>query len=288
VSEQRATYELAVPTVPAVRTRGTASIVLGLAACILVLTLAVAGVHARIGTPPSEHAFTVGLAYLVIASFGLTFVVGVALAAAVRPQRQERRRLSSGQQLLVAFVVLALVAAPLIGVAHLLHGVSWKPTPAAAHRVSPLLKQQRHPIGRAPLRVDWALFTVAGVGALLGVLGLTVLLRRDTPSPQATTGAKTAEAVGFAIDELEDEVDPRRAVIRAYAAMEGSLAKQGLPRRATETPFEYLVRILERARPAARLTALFEQAKFSDHKIGEDMAREALGALRDLRAELER
>ena len=72
-----------------------------------------------------------------------------------------------------------------------------------------------------------------------------------------------------AIDDLEAEPDARRAVIAAYARMEGVLARHGLRRKPSETPLEYLRRILlgltARADAVRRLTSLFEQAKFSRH-----------------------
>ena len=39
--------------------------------------------------------------------------------------------------------------------------------------------------------------------------------------------------------------------------------------------------------PAARLTELFERARFSPHPVGEDLREEAIGALETLRTELE-
>jgi hypothetical protein len=85
--------------------------------------------------------------------------------------------------------------------------------------------------------------------------------------------------------------DPRAAVLAAYARMEAALGAAGLTRRASEAPREYLSR-LEAAlrggrRPAARLTALFERARFSEHPVGEDVRADALDALRELRSELE-
>jgi hypothetical protein len=93
-----------------------------------------------------------------------------------------------------------------------------------------------------------------------------------------------------AIDDLEAEPDARRAVIAAYARMEGVLARHGLRRTPSETPLEYLRRILIglAARPDAvkRLTSLFEQAKFSRREIDGEMKREAIGALREIRDDL--
>jgi hypothetical protein len=79
-------------------------------------------------------------------------------------------------------------------------------------------------------------------------------------------------------------------VIAAYARMEGVLARHGLRRRPSETPLEYLRRVLleltARADAVARLTNLFEQAKFSRHDIDATMKRDAIGALREIRDDL--
>ena len=49
-----------------------------------------------------------------------------------------------------------------------------------------------------------------------------------------------AASISVAIDDLEAEPDARRAVIAAYARMEGALARHGLQRRPSQTPLEYL------------------------------------------------
>jgi hypothetical protein len=100
-----------------------------------------------------------------------------------------------------------------------------------------------------------------------------------------------ASSIGDAIDDLESEPDARRAVIAAYARMENVLARNGLKRRPSETPVEYLRRILlgltSRGDSVSRLTSLFEQAKFSRHPIDSGMKQEAIGALREIRDDLQ-
>jgi hypothetical protein len=100
-----------------------------------------------------------------------------------------------------------------------------------------------------------------------------------------------AASIGDAIDDLESELDARRAVIAAYARMETVLARNGLQRRPSETPVEYLRRILlgltSRGESVSRLTELFEQAKFSRHPIGASMKQDAIGALREIRDDLQ-
>ncbi len=104
-------------------------------------------------------------------------------------------------------------------------------------------------------------------------------------------GADLASSIGDAIDDLEAEPDARRAVIAAYARMESVLARHGLRRRASETPVEYLRRILlgltARADAVVRLTDLFELAKFSRHDITASMKGEAIGALLEIRDDLQ-
>jgi Domain of unknown function (DUF4129) len=78
-------------------------------------------------------------------------------------------------------------------------------------------------------------------------------------------------------------------VIAAYARMERVLAAHGIPRRRFEAPHEYLDRVLgelTHGSSAARLTALFERARFSSHAIGAPMRDEAIEAIEALQDEL--
>jgi Domain of unknown function (DUF4129) len=102
--------------------------------------------------------------------------------------------------------------------------------------------------------------------------------------------AEVAGSISDAIDDLESEPDARRAVIAAYARMEGVFGRHGLRRQASETATEYLQRILlgltTRVEAVGRLTGLFEQAKFSDHPIDGGMKQDAIDALRVIRDDL--
>ena len=110
--------------------------------------------------------------------------------------------------------------------------------------------------------------------------------------PEETDVAEElAASIRDAIDDLEAEPDARRAVIAAYARMESVLARHGLRRRPSETPVEYLRRILlgytTRTEAVVRLTDLFELAKFSRHDIDDSTKREAIAALREIRDDLQ-
>jgi hypothetical protein len=64
-----------------------------------------------------------------------------------------------------------------------------------------------------------------------------------------------------------------------------------LRRLPSETSLEYLRRVLigltARGEPVKRLTSLFEQAKFSRHEIDGSMKHDAIGALREIRDDLQ-
>jgi hypothetical protein len=68
------------------------------------------------------------------------------------------------------------------------------------------------------------------------------------------------------------------------------LAAHALGRRESETPNEYLARILEELeverRSVRRLTDLFTEAKFSSHAVDAAMKHEAIEALSTVRDEL--
>ena len=142
---------------------------------------------------------------------------------------------------------------------------------------------------------QWPVLVGFGLLFVLAAVAFLVSRRRrrrriEKVLEDPSVRAELAQAISDAIDDLEAEPDARRAVIAAYARMEGVLARHGLPRRPSETPWEYLGRVLidlrARAEPVRRLTSLFERAKFSRHEIDAPMKREAIGALVDIRDDL--
>ena len=116
---------------------------------------------------------------------------------------------------------------------------------------------------------------------------LARLTGRDVPVDDETgTPAELARAVGSGRLALRELDDARAAIIGCYLAMEESLAEAGAARGAAETPDELLARAVEgslvHAAPAAQLTELFYEARFSTHPMPaarRDAAEQALGAL---------
>jgi hypothetical protein len=153
-----------------------------------------------------------------------------------------------------------------------------------------LLVSRSDPLG-LPSVFLWGVVAVAF--AAVGAVALWLRLREPPLPPRSDTEDDSSElltAVDLSLTDLDQEPDPRRAVIRAYARMEGALGLHGLARQPSETPLEYLARALGSLRVGRaaieRLTALFERAKFSTHEIDGSMKADALAALRALRDEL--
>ncbi len=139
---------------------------------------------------------------------------------------------------------------------------------------------------------DWEFAAALAGLAVLAAAYLVIRQRREEPEPEPTFELEheLSEVVRETIDDLRREADPRRAVIAAYARMEGVLGRHGYGRRPAEAPYEYLQRVLVELHVAPgavrELTDLFELAKFSPHRIGEDMRDRALTAFVSVRDDL--
>lgn len=98
------------------------------------------------------------------------------------------------------------------------------------------------------------------------------------------------EAVESGRSALRTVDDARAAIIACYLAMEQSLADRGTARGVADTPDELLARARDkgvvRGTAAARLTALFYEARFSSHPLGPAQRAAAERALDELAAAL--
>jgi hypothetical protein len=137
-----------------------------------------------------------------------------------------------------------------------------------------------------------ALTVLVSLG-FLGVVVAALYKRRAWEGADVDEGdddALVAE-VDAGIEDLRSIRDPRAAVVACYARMERFFRAEGLRRRPSDTPLEFIARAL-RARSIEGpsplgLTRLFERARFSDHPVDEPMRGDALTALEDVRAQLE-
>ena len=140
----------------------------------------------------------------------------------------------------------------------------------------------------------WRLLLAAGLA--VGAVGAAVVAMRSRAAAGRGTGeadTSVAAAIDAAIadlDDLGDDADNRRVVIRCYARMERAAALGGVPTSAADTPRDLVARIVAgtSADPAAcrRLGELFERARFSTHPVDDSMRAEAADTLRTIRAAL--
>jgi hypothetical protein len=248
-----------------------------------------AGVH----SPPSgvgDYLFTIFV--LVVVAMTLFMIW---LWFSERDMLAQQRGHQRGSMRLLAFLAIFALAAA--GLTHLRDlGIGGRSTdqgqPAVGKLGKKLKKAQQQKAASSP-EFKWLpvfIATAAGL-AVLGFIGVRTLRRERRGL--AETHALQLEFEELVEDTLADlyaEVDPRKAIIAAYARVERVFASYGLPRDPSEAPVEYLERALPELRASGaalqRLTSLFQWAKFSAHDVDPKMRDEAIGALLEVRDEL--
>lgn len=87
-----------------------------------------------------------------------------------------------------------------------------------------------------------------------------------------------------------EEGDARNGIVACWLRLQEIVAEAGLPARASETSAEFVVRTLKTLdldpRAIGALAALYREARFSEHEMGEDRRTAARAALLDLREDL--
>ena len=141
------------------------------------------------------------------------------------------------------------------------------------------------------------LYTLLIVVLLTGLVLSIWWARRLRPS----IGAREDDFIAHDSEDLREAVesgrsalrmvdDARAAIIACYVAMENSLAERGTARSIADTPDELLARARQsgvvRGTAAARLTALFYEARFSSHPLDLRQREAAERALDELAAAL--
>ena len=141
------------------------------------------------------------------------------------------------------------------------------------------------------------LYTLLVVVLLAGLVLSVWWARRLRPS----IGSREDGFIAHDSDDLREAVesgrsalrtvdDARAAIIACYVAMENSMAERGAARSIADTPDELLGRARQsgivRGTAAARLTALFYEARFSSHPLDQRQREAAEQALDELAAAL--
>ena len=275
-----------------------------LAACLLAVVAA--GLRVTVPAPALDGPFRHDALAVGAVLEGVLACLLVALM--IRAARAPRDALLAAQlrKILLYVVVAGLIAIPLT---YLLtrHVPPLRPVrPLKLKAAPPARLHSSHPAGPST--------GVAIVAIVLGVLvaACLVYIAVRLLRGRAWLGFRKRQA-GIAVEPAEgdDESDLREAVesgqsalrrfddakaaiIACYVAMEQSLAGAGTARAAADTPDELLARAaglgLVRTGAAARLTALFYEARFSSHPMPlaqRDEAQQALAELADSLRDLE-
>jgi hypothetical protein len=112
----------------------------------------------------------------------------------------------------------------------------------------------------------------------------------SAPEPLVDATAMRQPLAAVVVADPRTEPDPRRAVMAAWMAMTDVIGRLWRPRQDSEAPQEYVNEALLEAGvgsgSAARLTNLFEFARWGGRQVGEEMRAEAIAALEAVRAEL--
>ena len=248
----------------------------------------------RVRAPSSSLLDTgLSLGLLAVVAGGVLVVYGLAqrraIAREVASGRYPRTSIVGWILVVLAFTGLVYLRRSHLGLQHandgtdLLSGARRPPSgvpPSATDATS----YEPH-FSWLPVAVALALIAIA-----TAAYAIAVHRRRRGPVERQSLAEDVAAVLDQALGDLHAESDPRRAVIAAYVRLEHVLAAHGLPRRRSDTEEEYLARMLEElelpARPAERLTALFERARFSTHAMDAGMKEEAIGSLEQVRDEL--
>jgi cbb3-type cytochrome oxidase subunit 3 len=100
-----------------------------------------------------------------------------------------------------------------------------------------------------------------------------------------------SRSAGVGLSSLA-EGDPRNAIVRCWLALEDTVTSAGLARDPALTSEEFTAVVIGRYAVGpgsiAELAALYREARFSTHDLGESHRRRAVHALNDLRDDLDR
>lgn len=149
----------------------------------------------------------------------------------------------------------------------------------------------------------WLALLLLGIAVTGGVLrALALRLARELPDKQLVLdldplpGVESArEAVRrdlAAYDVALAAADVRNGIVACWVLLEQTASRLGVVRRPAETATEFVVHFLHALdvdpRPVAALATLYQEARFSTHRLPADARPRAESALRGIQADLDR
>jgi hypothetical protein len=276
----------------------------------LLIVLALAGLRGairapRLDGPLHRQGFAIGIGLIVVLAALLVLTALRHRAAQALPGSDAETHVAAKLRTVLSYVlgggILAIIFTILIALhLHLFNG---KPRPRAGPPQTP--RTPRPPARRLvepsastfnlPLRdILYALLIVALIAAVVVSIMWSARLRPHVrvgaPLDEESDSENLREAVESGRSALRTLDDARAAIIACYVAMEESLAERGATRAAADTPDELLARAtrskIVHGTAAARLTALFYEARFSSHPMEQVQRQAAEQALDELAAAL--
>jgi hypothetical protein len=189
---------------------------------------------------------------------------------------------------MVATVLVLIALLPLLKSLRHQHDSETRPPPPADTEAPAAATSGTSHTGR-----PWAALMLGGT--VLVVLGAAAMTRRrmvtvDDGLDEQGERAEVVASLSSSLGALSAPGDDRAAIVAAYAALLDGLARAGRARRPDEAPEEFVQRVLTgwsvRPGPLNELTALFSEARFSEHVLGPEHRERAIAALEAARAEI--
>jgi large-conductance mechanosensitive channel len=128
------------------------------------------------------------------------------------------------------------------------------------------------------------------MGAVSAFLAIRSYRIHDEKPDQAALTAALSESIGRDIVEIRESVDPRVAILETYRNMCKFLSERGAEDKKWWTAREFENGVtsrfnLERT-TVSELTSLFEEARYSEHEMGEQERISAMALLENIREQL--
>jgi len=246
-------------------------------------------------TPWSVFPFDPTVVDVLLVVFGGAFIATTIYMMLVNRVRQKRRlKRTSWWEVLSSILGLVMVLALLFAWPRLVHTLA--PTNNTADTTSSTADSGNLTAWPASVGAPLGLFLAISV--LVTILALTYLLRRqagafegEDDEPDGPDERKRATAaVQTAIAELELGGDVRQVILACFERFCRLLGARGITEQIALTPRELERLAIARLRvspdASGTLTSLFEEARYSEHALGEADRVRAIDSLAGIRAAL--